>query len=243
MDKLSTSVPLPSKIIDDDQTPGYVRGLHDSLTDHLRRVSRRANGLLPKDGSEEMDGNLLFLTTNIYDIGEAAGRRPRAMYLGQDPTSDPQAATKKYVDDKVATAVFASGTRIPFDQDSAPTGWTRDTTINDRVIRIVSGTRVDGGSWTVGGLTVASHTHGAGTYVAASHAHNVSRDGWGGQTQTTSGRLCTAFGAVENEAANDISTGAAAPAVSGASGSASPAVNSDASWRPLHRDMIIASKN
>lgn len=44
------------------------------------------------------------------------------------------------------SAVFASGTKILFRQTSAPTGWTKDTTHNDKALRVVSGTASLGGS-------------------------------------------------------------------------------------------------
>lgn len=41
---------------------------------------------------------------------------------------------------------FASGTRLLFQQTAAPTGWTKDTTHNDKAMRIVSGTVGTGGT-------------------------------------------------------------------------------------------------
>lgn len=41
---------------------------------------------------------------------------------------------------------FASGTRLSFQQTAAPTGWTKDTTHNNKALRIVSGTASSGGS-------------------------------------------------------------------------------------------------
>ncbi len=50
-----------------------------------------------------------------------------------------------------------SGTSMVVIQSSAPTGWTQNASLNDRVIRIVSGTGGGtGGSWTITGL---DHTH------------------------------------------------------------------------------------
>lgn len=46
----------------------------------------------------------------------------------------------------VAVDAFPSGTRMPFQQTFAPTGWTKDTTINERALRVVSGTAGSGGS-------------------------------------------------------------------------------------------------
>lgn len=41
---------------------------------------------------------------------------------------------------------FASGTRLVFQQTAAPTGWTKDTTHNDKALRVVSGTASSGGT-------------------------------------------------------------------------------------------------
>lgn len=41
---------------------------------------------------------------------------------------------------------FASGTKMLFVQTTAPTGWTKDTTNNDKALRVVSGTASTGGS-------------------------------------------------------------------------------------------------
>jgi len=45
-----------------------------------------------------------------------------------------------------STAVFASGTRMIFHQTAAPTGWTKDTSHNDKALRITSGTVGTGGT-------------------------------------------------------------------------------------------------
>ena len=84
-----------------------------------------------------------------------------------------------------APSAFPSGTLMLFVQTSAPTGWTKSTTHNDKALRVVSGTAGSGGSagfttafgtpavsgsvslsGTVGSTTLAlsqipSHTHGA----------------------------------------------------------------------------------
>lgn len=73
---------------------------------------------------------------------------------------------------------FASGTRMSFNQTSAPTGWTKDTTaaINDSILRLVTGSVSSGGSvafstWNSSGTT------GAYTLATAdipSHTHTIS---------------------------------------------------------------------
>jgi hypothetical protein len=42
--------------------------------------------------------------------------------------------------------VFPSGTKMLFQQTSAPTGWTKDTTHDNKALRVVSGTAGSGGS-------------------------------------------------------------------------------------------------
>src|SRR5258705_1060032 len=41
---------------------------------------------------------------------------------------------------------FDPGTKMLFQQTTAPTGWTKDTTHNDKALRVVSGTASSGGS-------------------------------------------------------------------------------------------------
>jgi hypothetical protein len=69
---------------------------------------------------------------------------------------------------------FPSGTKMLFNQTTAPTGWTKDTTHNDKALRVVSGTAGTGGSvafttafasQNVGATTlnesqIPGHTHG-----------------------------------------------------------------------------------
>jgi len=70
---------------------------------------------------------------------------------------------------------FPSGTVMVFHQASAPTGWTKSTTHNDKTLRVVSGS--GGGSGGTHGLSSppsTSHTHtgGSHTHSVPSHNHN-----------------------------------------------------------------------
>jgi hypothetical protein len=121
---------------------------------------------------------------------------------------------------KLTTQALEPGTRTIFDQDSAPTSWTRDTSVDDRVIRIVSGALVHGGSWTISGLSEAAHTHN------------------------------TTFGGPSANAAADVFFDFPPPSLpttththSGTSSSLAPSVTSDGTWRPLHRDVILCAKD
>ena len=77
--------------------------------------------------------------------------------------------------------VFTSGTRMLFNQTSAPTGWTKDTSSTNRALRLVSGTVGTGGvntftgqlnaSVTTSGGSVSNHT--LTTAQLPAHFHNV----------------------------------------------------------------------
>ena len=82
-------------------------------------------------------------------------------------TSETQAATSKAVKeayDKADAATFPKGTRLLFHQAAAPTGWTKQTTINDAALRVVSGTT--GGD--TGGSLAFSTLFAAGKAVTLS---------------------------------------------------------------------------
>lgn len=69
---------------------------------------------------------------------------------------------------------FSSGTRILFQQSTAPVGWTKDTTHNDKSLRVVSGAVSSGGS--VDFSTFTAQAVGATTLSTAqmpSHDHDV----------------------------------------------------------------------
>ena len=77
---------------------------------------------------------------------------------------------------------FASGTVLLFQQTSAPTGWTKSTTHNDKALRVVSGSASSGGSvafttaFASQAVSGSVGTSGATTLSSAqmpSHTHNL----------------------------------------------------------------------
>jgi hypothetical protein len=83
-----------------------------------------------------------------------------------------------------AAAAFDSGTRMSFQQTTAPTGWTKDTTaaINDSMLRFVTGSASSGGSVafsTWAGTTTAGATT-LTTPQIPSHTHTVDGRSGGG---------------------------------------------------------------
>lgn len=99
-------------------------------------------------------------------------------YVAIADASDSNNKKKALVSDIVALATsFPSGTRMTFNQTSAPTGWTKDTTagLNDSIMRIVTGTVGSGGSTafsTFNGQTAVGATT-LTTDQIPSHSHNA----------------------------------------------------------------------
>ncbi len=60
----------------------------------------------------------------------------------------------------IENGVHASGKKMLFQQSTGPTGWTKDTTHNDKALRVVSGTASTGGG--------RGHSHGVGTLAVSS---------------------------------------------------------------------------
>lgn len=99
---------------------------------------------------------------------------------------------------------FVTGTLMLFQQTAAPTGWTKQTTHNDKALRVVSGTASSGGTsgfsavftstlsvdaTTLNTTQIPSHTH---TYNAATPASGAGGTGGtggyiAGATSGTSG--------------------------------------------------------
>ena len=92
------------------------------------------------------------------------------------------------------TGIFPSGTKMLFAQSVAPIGWTKDTTHDNKALRVVSGTAGSGGTMafttafstrtpegTIGGTTLTAaqsglpaHSHGV---TDPGHTHNIFADG------------------------------------------------------------------
>jgi hypothetical protein len=114
-----------------------------------------------------------------------------------------------------AWAYMPSGTRALFYQSVAPTGWTQYTGINDRALRVVSGTgggtggttvysTYFNGSFTVGSTAIStaqmpSHTH---TLTDPGHTHALP----GGGTSATGGAQPTGSGTIAAYPATTSST-------------------------------------
>jgi hypothetical protein len=130
---------------------------------------------------------------------------------------------------------FPAGTRMSFQQTSAPTGWTKDTTaaINDSILRLVTGSVTTGG--TTGFSTWNAQTATGSTTLSTSqipsHLHSIPRmQGEGGTTRTT---------AVPQSASGDNDAGTLNTNNTGGGGSHSHSLTQSLKYY----DFIIAAKD
>ena len=83
-----------------------------------------------------------------------------------------------------------STTKVSFCQTAAPVGWTKSTTHNDKILRVVSGSASNGGSQsfaTVFGSGKSSSSHTLSTPQMPSHAHTYPQYVRGPQTSGGAG--------------------------------------------------------
>jgi microcystin-dependent protein len=101
---------------------------------------------------------------------------------------------------------FPTGTKMLFQQTSAPTGWTKDTTHNNKALRVVTGTAGSGGS--VNFSTAFASQTISGTSGATTQGGTV------GNTTLTVNQIPAhshaLYGAVSNESSGAGAVGAAA---------------------------------
>ena len=148
-----------------------------------------------------------------------------------------------------AIDAFPSGTKMLFQQTAAPTGWTKDTTHNDKALRITNGTVGTGGSVAFE-TAFASHTP-AGTVTVTvaqhrlllteipSHNHSITPSTISG-TQSAGGAFGAGGGGDSATLTIGNSGGGGTHGHSGSTGSFSgTAINLDVSYV----DVIIATKN
>lgn len=141
---------------------------------------------------------------------------------------------------------FPSTTAMPFNQTSAPTGWTKSATNNDKALRVTTGTVSTGGS-------VAFSTLFARTAVdnytlissdAPTHAHNVMVDA-SSSSPLTAPNILARIGSYGGSTNNYEGAGSASTAnvgLSSSSGGGNPHLHA-IDMRLQYVDVIIATKN
>lgn len=205
--------------------------------------------------------DILGITIDV-DVNEAGMQFTQAgleqIKFTADAASDPAPATLQrngvflrydngtYVGDVAPippgfiTAVYA---------DTAPLGWIRIVSayFNDRVIRIVTGARVDGGTWNLFGLSDQGHTHPDDHVHNMTHAHDLQNHRHNinsVEVQSGGGTTVGQFGNSEVPTVNLTSTLSASTSAkaNGFTSNGFSQIVSDGTWRPLQLDMILLQK-
>lgn len=146
---------------------------------------------------------------------------------------------------------FPSGTKMVFYQDTAPTGWTIQDTLDDKLLFVTKGSSAggqigggvhSGGTWSWSGISTSDHTLTAAESGAAAHTHTFTLyAGTREHENTEPGQLGTRDvsgdpgGVASYAVTTNASTGTAA------SSGHSHAL-SGSSWRPAAYCVIIAAK-
>ena len=138
-----------------------------------------------------------------------------------------------YLQDALGSAGVPSGTKQIFVQTAAPTGWTKDTTHNDKAMRVVSGSVSSGGS------DAFTTTFGSGK-TTAGHSLTLS------QIPSHSHTIETSFsygGGVTGEAAHGNGDSAAETISTASSGGGGSHSHNLSGFDLQYVDVIIATKD
>jgi hypothetical protein len=109
------------------------------------------------DSAQAFANAFMWDAATFYAVGDLAisptdfepYRRIVAGTTATDPAADSTnwiKAADYYTKAETNALVFPSGTKMLFQQTAAPTGWTKDTTHDNKALRVVSGTAGSGGS-------------------------------------------------------------------------------------------------
>ena len=162
----------------------------------------------------------------------------------------------------VTGTVFTSGTRMLFQQTTAPTGWTKDTSSTNRALRLVSGSVGTGGVNTFTGQFNATVTTSSGSVQGhalssneiPSHYHYAFRSGNHGQHRNGSPMNANNYPSSGSGPANlyegynigasgDVSNVGRTSSVGSGSGHTHGFTNPSFNLNVLYTDVIIAQKN
>ena len=181
---------------------------------------------MPIDPTKPTDGD--YLNQSVADIRNNFVAAKEHI----DDRNNPHGVTASQINAELA---FPPGTKMIFCQASAPPGWTKDDSYNDRMLRVVNGTSGGGigGSWTISGLSVSVAGHALTIAEMPSHTHNiigywmdVSSGSWPdlNADQTSYSKPTTATGG-------------------GGSHSHGASISHNGTWRPSYVDVIVCIKN
>ena len=162
----------------------------------------------------------------------------------------------------VTSQLIPAGAKMLFYANSAPTGWTIDSSVNDKLVYVTDNTAVSGaaalatGTWTQPDHvhsgpshthTGPSHTHGLSTHT---HSVTLPTSGWT-QVGPVAGRLVWSTASDPTMDARTLTSGggsantaAAGTGATGAGGTGTTGTSATASsWRPASYCFILCTKD
>ena len=160
-------------------------------------------------------------TSSIQDSAVTAGKMASTLDLSSKTVTLPASAVP----------TFAAGTLMLFQQTAAPTGWTKQTTHNDKALRVVSGTASSGGS--VGFTTAFASGLSAGATTLTT-AQIPSHNHYSGLVAGTG---------PQNNPSYATSGGSSGPVNTGSTGGGGSHSHSLPSFAVSYVDLIIAAKD
>ena len=195
----NTGIYFPAADTISFSTGGTLRGSFDASGDFVTTGSINTSGSLTTTGAIELgnasDTTITRSSAGVISVeGGIIPKENRANTFTADQT-----ITGNLTVSGAIIGVFPSGTKMLFQQTAAPTGWTKDTTHNDKVLRVVSGAASSGGtvvfstafanrtvSGNVDNFTATGTVNGHALTIGQlpSHSHYVASGGGG-----TSGAL------------------------------------------------------
>jgi len=190
--------------------------------------------LSPNLGSEIGLGTAAFL-----NVGTAVNNIVQLITGPKLPAIDGSLLTNL----PAGTPSIPSGTVLTgFYQNSAPSGWTKLTTLNDMLIGLTTGTGINpnggttsGGSWDNStGLTIGSHTLTISEIPTHTHPGNI-----GANFLMSVGSL----GSMQSPAGGTTATTASTTGSTGGGGGHDHPITSNSSYRPPTAYTIMCSKN
>lgn len=211
----------------------------DKSAFELFKITGRTGDVFTVD-TRAFDGSTAntFATTDfvycVANAGSFSDLQAAISTLQSSLTSAQGAITTLQTDLDAAEVLIAQkprmdiGTKTLFYQAAAPTGWTQDASVNDRVLRVVSGSGGGtGGSWTISGISVDGHTLSIGEIPAHTHTFAKTNQLGGGGS-----------GADANGGPDTITTSSV-----GGGGSHSHGLTIGNTWRPSYVDVIAAARS
>lgn len=200
-------------------------------------IATALTGSLPRDGSAAMSAPLAMGGFKITGLANGA--------------ANSDAATVGQVN-AVTAGVIEAGTLALFVQTAAPTGWTKQTTHNNKALRLVSGSASSGGSTaftsvftsrTISTANLPSHSHSAGS-LSFSDSVSFNRTEWiydTSESKTGYNGSGGSSGVQDTDDDRDNISGSVSGTCSGTSGSTGSGTAMD--FAVQYVDVIIASKN